>query len=469
VGQRSVGRYEVLRVIGRGGMAIVYLATQTDLRRQVALKELMVTDDADPRAARRFLREARLVGGLSHPNIVTVHDYFEYAAKPYIAMEYLSRGSLRPHIGRLSLPQIGGVLTGMLAGLAHAGRHDVVHRDLKPENVMITGEGAVKIADFGIAKATRVVRDAAPNLTATGTTLGTPNYIAPEQAMARELCAATDLYSLGVMAWEMFVGRVPFADTREPVAVAMRQVNDPIPPVDTVNPQVDPSLADWIARLLVKDPRERTDSATAAADELEEILITLLGARWRRDAPLPEQPGARAAVVATPSRARTAALAGAGAGALAGASVGTGSLGLTLPPRAAVAAAATPATNRLEPAAPPHKPRAGTIALALLAMAGLIALFSGLLSGPKERAPTPTAPASSTSTPPAVGQPQPAQQPEPAQQPQPAPPAPQPEAPAAPAPAAGTPAAPTGEDESGVGDSQSDDPSDDEPEGGGSP
>src|SRR3954451_16440297 len=138
-------------------MATVYLASQADLDRKVALKELNVVEGADPQAARRFLREAQLAGSLSHPNIVTVYDYFEGAGKPYIAMEYLPRGSLRPHVGRMSLSQIGGVWTAVLAGRETAASHAVVHRDLKPENVLVSAEGSVKIGDFGIAKATRAV------------------------------------------------------------------------------------------------------------------------------------------------------------------------------------------------------------------------------------------------------------------------------------------------------------------------
>src|SRR5215213_10539262 len=142
---RSVGRYEILRELGRGGMAIVYLARQPDLDRLVALKEQSAFHASDPQFARRFLRESRLAGSLSHPNIVTVHDYFESEGTPYIAMEYVPGGSLRPHIGHLSLTQVAGVLDGMLSALDYAEQHHVVHRDLKPENVMISAQGLAKI------------------------------------------------------------------------------------------------------------------------------------------------------------------------------------------------------------------------------------------------------------------------------------------------------------------------------------
>jgi hypothetical protein len=283
---RSVGHYEILREIGRGGMARVYLAHQTDLDRNVALKELSAFHASDPQFAQRFLRESRLAGSLSHPNIVTVLEYFEHDGTPFIAMEYVARGSLRPSIGRLSLAQVVGVIEGMLAGLTHAESRGIVHRDLKPENVMVTDEGRVKIADFGIAKAGA---DAATGqfMTATGTTVGTPAYMAPEQAMAREIGPWTDLYSLGVMAYEMLVGKLPFPDNEAPMVMLMRHVNEPIPPPRSVNPELDEELGQWIERLLAKDPGDRVRSAAEAWDELEETVIRIFGARWRREARLP--------------------------------------------------------------------------------------------------------------------------------------------------------------------------------------
>src|SRR4051812_10712360 len=180
-------------------MATVYVARQLDLDRSVALKELRAFRTFEPSFAQRFLREARLAGSFSHPNIVTVYEYFEYDRVPYIAMEYLPRGSLRPFVGHLTLAQTGGGLEGLLAGLAHAERRGVVHRDIKPENLLVTLEGGVKIADFGIAKATLSLES--NSLTAVGTTVGTPNYIAREQAMAGKLGPWTDLYSVGVTAF----------------------------------------------------------------------------------------------------------------------------------------------------------------------------------------------------------------------------------------------------------------------------
>ncbi len=282
---KTVGRYEILREVGRGGMAMVYLARQTDLDRFVALKELAAFHASDAAFAQRFLRESRVAGSLSHPNIVTVHDYFEHDGTPYIAMEYVERGSLRPFVGQLSPAQIGGVLEGLLAGLAQAEQHGIVHRDLKPENLMVTSDGRVKIADFGIAKATKQMQTGA-FLTATGTTVGTPTYMAPEQAMAQEIGPWTDLYSVGCMAFELFTGKVPFHDSDAPMAILLRHVNEEIPAVKSIVPSVDQGVSDWIEQLLVKDPNARTQSANEAWDDLEELIIGLLGPRWRRSARL---------------------------------------------------------------------------------------------------------------------------------------------------------------------------------------
>src|SRR4051812_39016295 len=207
-------RYEVSRELGRGGMAVVYLARQTDLDRWVALKELH-PEHRDPSVVRRLERESRLAGSLSHPNIVTVHDFFAVDGVGYIAMEYVPRGSLRAYVGDLTFAQVAGVLEGVLAALVCAERHGIVHRDLKPENVMISAEGRVKLADFGIAKATGAVS----MLTAAGTTLGTPHYMSPEQAMGSPVGPQSDLYSVGCMAYELVTGGLPFGDTEAPMAV----------------------------------------------------------------------------------------------------------------------------------------------------------------------------------------------------------------------------------------------------------
>ena len=296
---KTVGRYEILRELGRGGMATVHLARQRDLDRLVALKELGAFHAADPSFAQRFVRESRVAGSLSHPNIVMVHDYFEHDGTPYIAMEYVEGGSLRPWVGRMTLAQRTGVLEGMLAGLTCAEDQGIVHRDLKPENVMVSSHGLVKIADFGIAKATTNLQTGAFQ-TATGVTVGTPNYMAPEQAMGQQVGPWTDLYSVGCMAFELFTGRVPFHDIDAPMAILMRHVNDPIPPVRAIDPSIDEEISDWIQGLLTKDPAARTGSAAAAWDTYEEIADRLLPRRWHRVARLTGKPGESPPAAAPP-------------------------------------------------------------------------------------------------------------------------------------------------------------------------
>ena len=192
-GLRRVGRFELIEEVGRGGMGVVYRARQTDLERDVAVKELPAFHATDETFVARFLRESRIAGSLQHPNIVTVYDYFEHDGVPYIAMEYVDRGSLRPLMRNLTLAQVAGVLEGMLAGLAHAETRGIVHRDMKPENLMVTSDGTIKIADFGIAKAFNQAAATSGFATRTGTTVGTPAYMAPEQAMAKDIGPWTDL------------------------------------------------------------------------------------------------------------------------------------------------------------------------------------------------------------------------------------------------------------------------------------
>jgi len=281
---RQIGRYEIDREIGRGGTAIVYLARQVDLGREVALKELSAFHAGDRLFAERFLREARLGGSLNHPNIVTVYDYFEHDAVPYIAMEYVARGSLRAYDVPLSMAQSLGVLEGMLAGLSHAEARSIVHRDLKPENLMVADDGTIKIADFGIAKA--LSGSVSINLTETGTTVGTPHYMAPEQAMGEPIGPATDLYATGAIAYELFTGRPPFGSAATPMAVLLRHVSEQAEPPIAHEPALDPRISEWIMRMLAKRPEDRPASAEVAWEELEDIALDLLGPRWRRNARL---------------------------------------------------------------------------------------------------------------------------------------------------------------------------------------
>jgi serine/threonine protein kinase len=277
-----IGAYEVVRLIARGGMATVYEAYQPTLDRSVALKRLDLRS-SDPMQTERFIQESRMSAAFNHPNIVTVFDFFEDDGVPYIAMEYLPRGSLRDCIEHLSLAQIFGVVENVLKALAHAQEAGVAHRDLKPENVLLTRTGAVKIADFGIAKA---YYNATVQFSATGMAIGTPTYMAPEQATSAQVGPATDLYALGVMTHEMLAGAPPFAGGDSPVSVMYKHVAEPPPPLT----DCDPRVAAWVARLLAKPPDDRPAGAVEAWREIEPTIVDLLGPFWRNDATLGEIP-----------------------------------------------------------------------------------------------------------------------------------------------------------------------------------
>ena len=230
-------------------MAAVHLARQREMQRLVALKELGGFQARDPASVERFLRESRLAGSLNHPNIVTVYEYFEDAGTPYIAMELVEGGSLRPLIGELSLPRVARVLEDVLAAVGHAGKAGIVHRDIKPENTLITKDGRVKVADFGIAKG--AAASGQQGLTSEGMTVGTPEYMSPEQALGKDVTPQSDLYSIGCMTYEMLTGRLPFSgDTQG--ALLVKQVSEPVPDVR----EVDPLIPESVAQLGRDDDRE---------------------------------------------------------------------------------------------------------------------------------------------------------------------------------------------------------------------
>jgi Protein kinase domain len=184
--------------------------------------------------------------------------------------------------------QIIGVLDGMLAGLAHAGEHGIVHRDLKPENVMCTGDGGVKIADFGIAKA--YDRVAAANLTPPGEFNGSPAYVSPEQVRGAAATPASDLYAVGVIAFELLTGKVPFEEHGFGTPMLLAKLDNRAPRMRSRRPDLDGELAEWVDRLLERYPGKRPPGAREAGDSLEDIAERLFGARWRRKAALPEAP-----------------------------------------------------------------------------------------------------------------------------------------------------------------------------------
>ncbi|MTD44535.1 protein kinase [Conexibacter sp. W3-3-2] len=281
----ALDRYDVLRELGRGGMAIVHLARQRDLGRLLALKELGGFSVGDPAVAERFLRESRVASSLSHPNIVAVYDYFDEDGTPFMAMELVEGGSLRPLVGTLSLPQTTGVLEALLSAIGLAGQQGIVHRDLKPENVLVSADGHVKVADFGIAKAGEAAQGGA-NLTSQGMTVGTPAYMSPEQAMASDdLTPASDLYAIGCIAFELLTGQTPFTDP-SPMKLLLKHVQEEVPDVRSVDPMIPEPIAAWVAAMCAKDPDDRPADAAAAWSTFEDAVLEFVGPTWRRDARL---------------------------------------------------------------------------------------------------------------------------------------------------------------------------------------
>ena len=252
----------------------MHLARQPALDREVALKELHSAHVKDAAFAHRFLNESRVAGALNHPSVVSVIEYFEHEGVPFIAMEYLERGSLRPLVGQLTLAQVAGVLDSVLGGLAEAAAQGIVHRDLKPENVLVTADGHAKVADFGIAKAIGQVC-MTDFRTATGQIVGTPAYMAPEQISGGEITPQVDLYATGLLAYELLAGRHPFHGTDAPMALLMRHVNDDPPPLASVRPDLPPGSSRGSTRC---SPRTRPPGPPARRRP---------GTGWRASCPTP--------------------------------------------------------------------------------------------------------------------------------------------------------------------------------------
>jgi serine/threonine protein kinase len=255
-----LGQYHIVREIGRGGMAVVYRAYQPALDRYVAVKVLPQELAFDQQFVERFQREAKAVARLNHPHIVTVHDVGQDKGLYFIVMEYVDGPSLTQLLdqqGTLSPEQATRIVSQVSWALDYAHRQGFVHRDIKPGNILLGPEGTAKLTDFGIVKAAEGTR-----LTETGTLLGTPEYMSPEQAAGREIGRGTDVYSLGVVAYEMLSGRVPFAG--ETMAVLHAHVYDP--PDLSVLPR---GARRVVGKALAKDPRKRHASAGALAQALE--------------------------------------------------------------------------------------------------------------------------------------------------------------------------------------------------------
>lgn len=288
--------YEILRLLGRGGMGEVYEAQDTKLQRRVALKFIAPELSADVASARRFEREALSAAALSHPHIATLYALEHDGRAVFIAMELITGGSLRERMaqGQLPVPEALAIARDVAAALAHAHRRGIAHRDIKPENLMFDEEGAVKVMDFGLAHAVQASR-----LTLTGSTLGTAAYMAPESTRGA-IGAPADVFALGVVLHEMLAGALPFPG-ENPLAQLYMIANEEPRPLRERCPGVACEVEEAVARLLVKDPEQRPDAAAAARE-----LSTLTGvappaAEAAAVTDLPSTP-ARAAIDSAPGR-----------------------------------------------------------------------------------------------------------------------------------------------------------------------
>ncbi|MEU6809502.1 Stk1 family PASTA domain-containing Ser/Thr kinase [Streptomyces sp. NPDC046831] len=273
--RRLGGRYELGQVLGRGGMAEVYLAHDTRLGRTVAVKTLRADLARDPSFQARFRREAQSAASLNHPAIVAVYDtgedYIDGVSIPYIVMEYVDGSTLREllHSGRKLLPERAMEMTiGILQGLEYAHRNGIVHRDIKPANVMLTRNGQVKVMDFGIARA---MGDAGMTMTQTAAVIGTAQYLSPEQAKGEQVDARSDLYSTGCLLYELLTVRPPFVGD-SPVAVAYQHVREEPQPPSVFDPEITPEMDAIVMKALVKDPDYRYQSADEMRADIEACL-----------------------------------------------------------------------------------------------------------------------------------------------------------------------------------------------------
>ena len=263
------GRYRIETKLGSGGMSTVYLAQDEVLDRPVAVKLMHreISEEADQ--LERFRREARAAARLSHPNLVSVIDAGEDEGRPYIVFEYIEGQTLKQRIterGRLEIDEAVAYAIEIGRGLLAAHGRKLVHRDVKPQNVLIDPDGRAKVTDFGIARSLE-----GEGMTATGRVLGTTDYVSPEQAMGEVVDERSDVYSLGVVLYEMLTGEVPFSAENQ-IGVAMKHVNEPLPDVLVKRPEVSAAVASVVDRSTTKDPRDRYNSVGEMVRDLEATL-----------------------------------------------------------------------------------------------------------------------------------------------------------------------------------------------------
>ena len=264
-GQKINNRYEIVKSIGEGGMANVYLANDTILNRKVAVKVLRGDLSSDEKFIRRFEREALSVSNLSHPNIVEVYDVGVEENNHYIVMEYIEGKTLKQLLKKresLTLAEVIDIMTQLTDGIAHAHEAYIIHRDIKPQNIMIEDDGRIKITDFGIAMALN-----ATQLTQTNSVMGSVHYLPPEQASGKSATIKSDIYSLGIMMYELLTGTVPFKGDNA-VEIAIKHMKDKIPSIRKQDPSIPQSVENIILKACAKNPRNRYDSAKTMHEDL---------------------------------------------------------------------------------------------------------------------------------------------------------------------------------------------------------
>ena len=264
-GQKINDRYEIIKSIGEGGMANVYLAKDTILDRQVAVKVLRGDLSTDEKFIRRFQREALSVSNLSHPNIVEVYDVGEEDGQYYIVMEYIEGKTLKQLLykrGALTLPEVIDIMTQLTDGLSHAHEAYIIHRDIKPQNIMIEDNGTIKITDFGIAMAVN-----ATQFTQTNSVMGTVHYLPPEQANGKSATVKSDIYSLGILMYELLTGSVPFKGDNA-VEIALKHMKEKLPSIRKQNPLIPQSVENIVIKACAKNPRNRYNTVKEMHDDI---------------------------------------------------------------------------------------------------------------------------------------------------------------------------------------------------------
>jgi len=282
---RQLGDYRLLRRLGRGAMAVVYLAEQCSLHRQVAVKVLRADLVDDEIYVRRFQREARAAAALVHANIVQIHEVGRVDRVYFIAQEYVEGQNLRTWISqnpKPDLPHVLSIMCQVAAALAKAGAHGIVHRDIKPENILLTRLGEVKVADFGLA---RLPTQGDPvELTQVGVTLGTPLYMSPEQVEGKPLDPRSDVYSFGVTCYHMIAGSPPFTGETS-LGVAVQHLKKEPEPLAGLRTDLPRELCEIVHRMLAKDPKQRYQSAGQLLQDLRRLQHDHLGNQWPENLP----------------------------------------------------------------------------------------------------------------------------------------------------------------------------------------